>query len=71
MPIGNPSHLTIVGDAQSYQIVVQVYDSATNSVWQREGKQRLPLPDGPESSTTGFSLLHWRIFSAASLIMPS
>ena len=38
LPVQNPTHLTIVGDAQSYQIVVQVYDSMTNSLWQREGK---------------------------------
>ena len=65
MPIGNPSHLTIVGDAQSYQIVVQVYDSATNSVWQREGKQRLPLPDGPGFALEKLDGKDWRTYSVA------
>ena len=45
LPVQNPTHLTIVGDAQSYQIVVQVYDSMTNSLWQREGKPPLPFPE--------------------------
>ena len=31
-PGKSPTHLTIVGDADSYQIVIQVYDSATNSL---------------------------------------
>ena len=35
-PLADPDHLTIIGDAQSYHIVVQVYDSANNTVWQRE-----------------------------------
>lgn len=65
MPIGNPSHLTIVGDAQSYQIVVQVYDSTTNSVWQREGKQRLPLPDGPGFALEKLDGTDWRTYSVA------
>ena len=65
MPIGNPSHLTIVGDAQSSQIVVQVYDSATNSVWQREGKQRLPLPDGPGFALEKLDGKDWRTYSVA------
>ena len=50
-PLADPDHLTIIGDAQSYHIVVQVYDSANNTVWQREDQPYLPLPDAP-----GFAL---------------
>lgn len=58
-PLDNPNHLTIVGDAQSYHIVVQVYDSASNTVWQREDQQYLPLPDGPGfASEKLLSLIH-------------
>lgn len=46
-PLADPDHLTIIGDAQSYHIVVQVYDSANNTVWQREDQPYLPLPDAP------------------------
>ena len=57
------THLTIVGDAQSYQIVVQVYDSMTNSLWQREGKPPLPLPDGPGFGLEKLDGKTWRTYS--------
>lgn len=64
-PLANPEHLTIVGDAQSYQIIVQVYDSATNTVWQREDQTYLPLPDGPGFALEKVDGITWRTYSAA------
>lgn len=64
-PLDNPNHLTIVGDAQSYHIVVQVYDSASNTVWQREDQQYLPLPDGPGFASEKLNGTTWRTYSAA------
>ncbi len=60
-----PDHLTIVGDAQSYHIIVQVYDSMTNSVWVREGNQHLPLADSPGFSTSKLDGTTWRSYSVA------
>ena len=65
LPVKEPDHLTIVGDAQSYQIVIQVYDSATNSLWRREGKQRLPIPDGPGYGLEKLDGKTWRTYSVA------
>lgn len=56
-------HLTIVGDAQSYQIVVQVYDSSSNSLWQREGKPPLPLPSEPGFGLEKLNGINWRTYS--------
>ena len=61
----HPDHLTIVGDAQSYHILVQVYDSTTNTVWVREGNQHLPLPDSPGFSTAKQDGVTWRSYSVA------
>lgn len=63
LPVQNPTHLTIVGDAQSYQIVVQVYDSMTNSLWQREGKPPLPFPEGPGFGLQKLDGKTWRTYS--------
>ena len=65
MPTKEPEHLTIIGDAPSYRVIVQVYDSAHNSLWQREGAPAMPLPEGP-----GFGLVKvegktWRTYSVA------
>lgn len=65
MPFNSPDHLTIVGDAPSYRIIVQVYDSAHNSLWQREGAPALPLPEGPGFGTAKVDGKDWRTYSAA------
>lgn len=65
MPFEAPRHLTIVGDAPSYKIVVQVYDSANNSVWQRAGTPSLPLPERPGFSLDKVDGKSWRTYSVA------
>ena len=62
-PTEAPSHLTIVGDAPTYKIVVQVYDSANNGLWQREGTPSLPLPDGPGFASVQVDGKQWRTYS--------
>ena len=57
-PLADPDHLTIIGDAQSYHIVVQVYDSANNTVWQREDQPYLPLPELWQSQAQRCQLAH-------------
>ena len=64
-PGKSPTHLTIVGDADSYQIVIQVYDSATNSLWQRDGTPTLPLPEAPGFGMEKVDGRTWRTYSAA------
>lgn len=58
-------HLTIVGDTPTYRIIVQVYDSASNSLWQREGAPALPLPDGPGFGLAKVDGRTWRTYSVA------
>lgn len=58
-------HLTIIGDAQSYHIIVQVYDSTSNTVWVREGSQHLPVPDSPGFSTDNLDGTTWRSYTVA------
>lgn len=65
MPVNSPGHLTIVGDTPSYRIIVQVYDSANNSLWQREGAPALPLPDGPGFALEKVDGRMWRTYSVA------
>ncbi|WP_295477238.1 ATP-binding protein [uncultured Sutterella sp.] len=65
LPASAPEHLTIVGDAPSYRIIVQVYDSANNSLWQREGTPALPLPDGPGFGLAKVDGKTWRTYSVA------
>lgn len=60
-----PEHLTIIGDAPSYRIIVQVYDSANNSLWQRENTPALPLPDGPGFGLSKVDGRDWRTYSVA------
>ena len=62
-PLVDPDHLTIIGDAQSYHIVVQVYDSANNTVWQREDQPYLPLPDAPGFARAKLNGVNWRTYS--------
>ena len=62
-PLADPDHLTIIGDAQSYHIVVQVYDSANNTVWQREDQPYLPLPDAPGFARAKLNGVNWRTYS--------
>ncbi len=62
-PLADPDHLTIIGDAQSYHIVVQVYDSANNTVWQREDQPYLPLPDAPGFANAKLNGVNWRTYS--------
>ena len=62
-PLADPDHLTIIGDAQSYHIVVQVYDSANNTVWQRENQPYLPLPDAPGFARAKLNGVNWRTYS--------
>ena len=64
-PISPSPHMTIVGDAESYQIVIQVYDSATNSVWHREGSPSLPLPEGPGFGLEQVDGKSWRTYAVA------
>ena len=65
MPMHAPEHLTIIGDAPSYRIIVQVYDSANNSLWQRENTPALPLPDGPGFGLSKVDGRDWRTYSVA------
>lgn len=59
-------HLGVVSDAQSYNhIIVQVYDSTTNTVWVRQGHQHLPVADGPGFSTEKLDGITWRSYSVA------
>lgn len=59
-------HLGVVSDAQSYNhIIVQVYDSTTNTVWVRKGHQHLPVADGPGFSTEKLDGITWRSYSVA------
>lgn len=58
--------LTVVGDAQSYRIVIQVYDSKTNSLWRRDGAPVLPLPDAPGFGRSKFDGVSWRTYSIPS-----
>lgn len=60
------SHMTIVGDSPSYQIIVQVYDSATNSIWLKEGTQHLPLAMIQGFSTEKLNGKMWRSYSVTS-----
>ena len=60
-PLADPDHLTIIGDAQSYHIVVQVY--ANNTVWQREDQPYLPLPDAPGFARAKLNGVNWRTYS--------
>lgn len=63
-PEKQPTHLTIVGDAESYQIVIQVYDSSTNSLWQRDGTPSLPLPEAPGFGMEKVDGRTWRTYAA-------
>lgn len=65
LPKQAPEHLTIVGDAPAYRIIVQVYDSANNSLWQREGAPTLPLPEGPGFGLAKVEDKDWRTYSVA------
>ncbi|MDO5530470.1 HAMP domain-containing sensor histidine kinase [Sutterella sp.] len=65
MPFEAPTHLTIVGDTPSYRIIVQVYDSENNSLWQRENTPMMPLPEGPGFSLTQVEGKNWRTYSVA------
>lgn len=59
-------HLGVVSDTQSYNhIIVQVYDSTTNTVWVRQGHQHLPVADGPGFSTEKLDGITWRSYSVA------
>lgn len=67
---GGPAHkdhLTIIGDAQSYHIIVQVYDSTSNTVWTRgaNAQQHLPVPDSPGFSTGNLDGTTWRSYTVA------
>ena len=59
----NHDNLTIIGDSQSYHIGVQVYDSANNTVWQREDQPYLPLPDAPGFARAKLNGVNWRTYS--------
>lgn len=63
IPGKRPTHLTIVGDADSYQIVIQVYDSSTNSLWRRDGTPTLPLPEQPGFGLEKVDGRAWRTYS--------
>ncbi len=65
MPINSPDRLMILGDAPAYQIIVQVYDSTSNSLWQREGTPALPLPEGPGFTLEKVGGKTWRTYSVA------
>lgn len=65
LPEKKTTHLTIVGDAARYQIVVQVYDSSTNSLWRRDGTPALPLPDRPGFGLEKVDGQAWRTYSTA------
>lgn len=58
--------LTVVGDAQSYRIAIQVYDSKTNSLWRRDGAPLLPLPEAPGFGTSQVDGASWRTYSVPS-----
>lgn len=61
----HPERLTIVGDAQSYHITVQVYDSTTNTVWVRQGNKHLPFTEEPGFTTEKLDGINWRSYSVA------
>lgn len=65
LPFRNPSHLTIVGDAPTYQIVIQVYDSESNSLWRRDGTPKLPLPESLGFGDEKVDGKDWRTYSVA------
>lgn len=58
--------LTVVGDAQSYRIAIQVYDSKTNGLWRRDGAPLLPLPEAPGFGTAKVDGVSWRTYSVPS-----
>lgn len=60
---GPKTHMTIVGDAPSYQIIIQVYDSLTNSLWHRENSPTLPLPDKAGFLDVSVNGKTWRTYS--------